>query len=191
MPRKPDPHLEERILHAAQKLYLKGGEKALSMRTLAKAARTNTPAVYRRFKNRKEILNALLRQIQQELAVVLEPCGSLREVCQRFVEFMLQHPHEYQLANSGLLSKAGTHRPNLDLIKRRCAEWWGGSPDDYTNLMLAGWALSHGTAMLLISQAVPPLYEARLRKVLAETIDLLSRNAALTAKHAKLFQPKS
>jgi AcrR family transcriptional regulator len=185
MPRKPDPHLEERILHAAQKLYLKGGEKALSMRTLAKAARTNTPAVYRRFKNRKEILNALLRRIQHDLALAMEPCGSLREVCQRFVEFMLHHPHEYQLANSGLFSKAGSDRPNLDRLKGRCAEWLGGSPDDYTNLMLAGWALSHGTAMLLISKAVPAVYEARLQTVLAETIDLLARTAAQTANRPK------
>jgi|SRR5579862_53266 len=176
MPRKPDPHLEERILRAAQKLYLKGGEKALSMRTLAKTARTNTPAVYRRFKNRKEILNALLRRIQQDLAVVLKPCVSLDEVARRFVEFMLQHPHEYQLANSGLYSKVGTDRPNLDLIRERCAEWLGGSVDDYTNLVLTAWALSHGTAMLLISQAVPAVYEGRLRTALTETIELLVRN---------------
>ncbi|HXY03715.1 MAG TPA: TetR/AcrR family transcriptional regulator [Terriglobales bacterium] len=182
MPRKPDPHLEERILKAAQKLFLKGGEKALSMRSLAKAAHTNTPSVYRRFKNRKEILNALLRRIQQDLGVVLEPCVSLREVCQSFVEFMLEHPHEYQLANSGLFSKVAADRPNLELIKKRSAEWMGGSPEDYIDLILAGWALSHGTAMLLISKAVPPVYEARLRIVLAETIDLLVRNTAQVAK---------
>jgi AcrR family transcriptional regulator len=182
MPRKPDPYLEERILNAAQELFLRGGEKALSMRTLAKAARTNTPAVYRRFKNRKEILNALLQRIQRDLAVSLEPCVSLREVCQRFVEFMLEHPHEYQLANSGLFSKADGDRPNLELIKRRSAEWLGGSPEDYTDLVLAGWALSHGTAMLLISKAVPPAYEAKLRALLAEMIDLLVRKAAPVLK---------
>jgi len=182
MPRKPDPHLEERILNAAQELFLKGGEKALSMRTLAKAARTNTPAVYRRFKNRKEILNALVRRIQQDLFAVVDPCASLQEVCQRFVEFMLAHPHEYQLVNSGLFSNVGADRPNLELIKKRCAEWQGGSPEDYTDLVLAGWALSHGTAMLLISKAVPPAYETKLRAVLAETIDLLARNAAPAGK---------
>lgn len=178
MPRKPDPHLEERILNAAGKLFLKGGEKALSMRTLARAAHTNTPAVYRRFKDRKEILNALLQRVQQEVTVVLEPCVSIQEVCQRFLEFMLEHPHEYQLINSGLLFKVGVGRPNLELIRKRCAEWMGGSPEDYTDLVLAGWALAHGTAMLLISRAVPPAYETKLRAVLVETIDLLVRNAA-------------
>ena len=50
MPRPPDPDLEERILKAARKLWKKGGENALTMRAVAKAAGTkNTPAVYRRF----------------------------------------------------------------------------------------------------------------------------------------------
>jgi len=95
---------------------------------------------------------------------------------------MLAHPHEYQLVNSGLFSNVGADRPNLELIKKRCAEWQGGSPEDYTDLVLAGWALSHGTAMLLISKAVPPAYETKLRAVLAETIDLLARNAAPAGK---------
>jgi len=182
MPRKPDPYLEERILSAAQRLFLKGGEHALSMRTLAKAARTNTPALYRRFKNRNEILNTLLQRIQQDISAVLEPCTSLQEVCQRFLEFMLAHPHEYQLINSGLFAKAGTGRPNLERLRKRTAEWLGGSPDDHTNLVMALWALTHGTATLLISKAAPPAYETKMRAVLMETIDLLVRQAAPPGK---------
>ena len=49
MPRHPDPDLEDRILSAAQRLWTRGGEKSLTMRAVARAARTNTPAVYRRF----------------------------------------------------------------------------------------------------------------------------------------------
>ena len=52
MPRQIDPEVEGRIIQAARKLWHKGGEKALSMRAVAKAAGTNTPAVYRRFRNR-------------------------------------------------------------------------------------------------------------------------------------------
>lgn len=177
MPRKPDPHLEERILSAARRLFLKGGEHAISMRTLAKAARTNTPAVYRRFKNRKEILSALVRRMQQDLSQIVEPCDSLQEVCQRYIEFMLAHPHEYQLVNSGLFSNVGAGRPNLELIMKRSGEWLGKSPEDCMAVVLAGWALSHGTATLLISKAVPPAYEAKLRTALTETIDFLVRNA--------------
>jgi len=162
---------------AARKLFLKGGENAISMRTLAKAARTNTPAVYRRFKNRKDILGALMRRIQQDLSQVVEPCGSLQEICQRYFEFLLAHPHEYQLVNSGLFTAVDAGRPNLELLKKRSAQWLGRSEEDCTGLVLAGWALSHGTATLLISKAVPPAYEAKLRTTLAETMDLLVRNA--------------
>jgi len=179
MPRKPDPHLEDRILSAARKLFLKGGENAVSMRSLAKAARTNTPALYRRFKNRKEILAALVRRIQEDLSQVVEPSVSLQEVCQRYLEFMLAHPHEYQLVNSGLFSNVGAGRPNLELLKKRSADWLGRSPEDCIGVVLAGWALSHGTATLLISKLVPSAYEAKLRSTIVETLELLVRNVSL------------
>src|SRR5436309_2943122 len=49
MARHSDPELEDRILQAARKLWHDGGEEALSMRAVAKAAGTNTPAVYMRW----------------------------------------------------------------------------------------------------------------------------------------------
>jgi len=76
MPRQPDPDLHERILNAAQKLWKKGAEKTLTMRAVAQAAGTNTPAVYRRFRNRDDILRALLRRIQQDVGDALRPAGS-------------------------------------------------------------------------------------------------------------------
>src|SRR6266571_3778489 len=87
MLRHVDPEVEGRILQAAQKLWHKGGEKALSMRAVAKAARTNTPAVYRRFRNREEILRALVTYYQQEFFKVLQPCRSLQEVGQVYLDF--------------------------------------------------------------------------------------------------------
>ena len=68
MPRRADPELEDKILDAAQKLWKKGGEKALTMRTVARAAGTNTPAVYRRFRDRDDILRGLLQRIRWEIA---------------------------------------------------------------------------------------------------------------------------
>ena len=97
MPRQPDPDLQERILNAAQRLWKKGAEKTLTMRAVAKAAKTNTPAVYRRFRNREDILRALLRRIQLEVAEALRPCRSPQEVCERYIEYALAHPHEYEL----------------------------------------------------------------------------------------------
>jgi AcrR family transcriptional regulator len=57
VPRHPDKGLDERILNSAEALWRRGGEKTLTMRAVATAAGTNTPAVYRRFKNRKDSLS--------------------------------------------------------------------------------------------------------------------------------------
>jgi len=180
MPRQPDPGLEDRILNAAHKLFLKGGEKSFSMRTLAKAAHTNTPAVYRRFRNRKAILGALLQRFQQDLSAVLEPCRSLEDACHNVLEFALTRPHVYQLVNAGMFSKVGVARPNIELMKRRSAEWFGGSPEDHTRLVLALWALVHGAATLLLAKAVPSPHETELRSVIFnKAVELLVQNRSM------------
>ena len=179
MPRKPDPEVEKRILEAARQLYLKGGDQALSMRKLARTAHTNTPTIYKRFKNRRQILAALVELMQQDLFATLEPCTSLQESMRCYLEFALAHPHEFQLVNAGIFSKIQVGRPNLELIRRRAAEWLGGSEEDHTGLVLALWALLHGTATLLISKAVPSSYEDKLRSVSSKTIELIVQNARL------------
>jgi|HubBroStandDraft_6_1064221.scaffolds.fasta_scaffold1519205_1 AcrR family transcriptional regulator len=182
MPRQPDPQLESRILDAATKLFLRGGEKALSMRLLARAARTNTPAVYRRFRNRKEILRALLLRTQMNMLEVLEPCQSFPEACQRTVEFIEKHHHEYQLISAGLFTRINEPRLTLELMKRRSVEWLGGTAEDHTGLVLALWIMVHGAGTLLSSKAVPPAHEAQLRASFENAVRLL------VANHTKLSQ---
>ncbi|MGB6477386.1 MAG: helix-turn-helix domain-containing protein, partial [Candidatus Sulfotelmatobacter sp.] len=97
MPRHPDPDLEGRILAAASKLWAKGGEEALTMRAVAKAAGTNTPALYRRFKDRKDILRALVQRMRAEITAIAEASRTPEEICERYVDYGLSHPHEYEL----------------------------------------------------------------------------------------------
>jgi len=178
MPRQPDPLLEGRILEAARKLLLKGGEKALSMRPLARFARTNTPAVYRRFRNRKAILRALMARYQQDLYCALQPCSSPQEACQRILDFALARPREYELIFAEWFPRFQEPRPNFEYMKRRFAEWLGGSPEDHSGLALALWAQIHGTAMLLISKAVPAKDQAELLAVFSASVNLLVTNAS-------------
>ncbi|HXY03072.1 MAG TPA: TetR/AcrR family transcriptional regulator [Terriglobales bacterium] len=179
MPRQPDPGLENRILNAARKLFLNGGEKGLSMRILAKAAHTNTPAVYRRFRNRKEILGALVQRSQQDLLAVLESCVSLQDAYHLLLAFALAHPHEYRLINAGVFSNVSVARPDLEFLKRLSAEWFGGSPEDHTSLVLALWALVHGAATLLLSKAVPLSRQNDLHSVLDKAVELLVQNRSV------------
>jgi AcrR family transcriptional regulator len=184
MPRQPDPHLEGRILDAAQKLWKKGAAKSLTMRAVAKAAGTNTPAVYRRFADREDILRALLRRIQQEVGEALRLCRSPEEACEHYLEFALNHPHEYelfyehahQLPRPSRAAPLREHRPTMGLIEQKLAERLGGEPSDYTRLSLALWAVTHGTAMILISKSIPAEHVGELRSVFKAAVETMVQN---------------
>lgn len=188
MPRHPDPQLEERILRAAQKLWRKGGEQALTMRAVAKAAGTNTPAVYRRFRDRQQILRALLRRLQLEFGEVLRGCQSPAEVSQRYLDYAVSHPHEYQLSyrqeyqfrspRANPAPSLREFRPNLALMEEKLAGWLSGSPQDHSSLVLSLWMAAHGTAMILISKTIPDEHVPELRAVFTATVETLMRNAA-------------
>jgi AcrR family transcriptional regulator len=189
MPRQPDPDLQERILNAAQKLWKKGAEKTLTMRAVARAAGTNTPAVYRRFRNREDILRALLRRIQRDVGELLQPCQSPEEVCECYLEYALSHSHEYELfyTHAYQLSLAARSRRNLPLresrpamalVEGKLAERLGGSPQEHTRLSLALWTVAHGTAMILISKAIPEEHAAELRSAFTAAVGTLIKNAS-------------
>jgi hypothetical protein len=76
-----------------------------------------------------------------------------------------------------LFSKFREPRPNVALMKLRFAEWLGGSPEDHARLVLALWTVVHGTAMLLITRAVPAEYEAELHSVFSASVELLVSTA--------------
>lgn len=176
MPRPIDPETEGRILAAARKLWHQGGEEALSMRAVAKMARTNTPAVYRRFRNREEILRALVQSFQLELLRKLEPCKSLAEAVQCYLEFALARPREYQLMMSGLLPKMTKARPTLDFAIRQSEVWLGGSPDGNRALVLILGALVHGTALNMITGVIAKENAAELRDAFSKAVDVLIAN---------------
>jgi AcrR family transcriptional regulator len=189
MPRHPDPDLQERILNAAQKLWNKGAEKTLTMRAVARAAGTNTPAVYRRFRNRKDILRALLRRIQQDVGEVLRPCRSPEEACERYLEYALSHSHAYELfythayqlpapASSGRRLPLREYRPAMAIVEEKLAERLGGSPAEHTRLSMALWTAAHGTAMILISKAIPEEHAAELRSVFTTAVKTLIANSS-------------
>jgi AcrR family transcriptional regulator len=206
MPRRPDPDLEDRILNAAQKLWKKGAEKTLTMRAVAKAASTNTPAVYRRFKNREDILRALLQRIRQQVVDLLEASPSPEEACERYLEFALTHAHEYELfyheyelffsaqsasrnpqskTRSTTLTKArpahNLKRPGFEAFKNKLAGKLGGTPNEHTRLALALWGLAHGTAMLLIGGTILPEYGAEARSAYKTAVTVLIRQASTLA----------
>ncbi len=167
MPRQPDPDLEALILKAAQKLWRKGGEKALTMRAVAKGARTNTPSVYRRFRTREDILRALLQRTRLELAAQVESAPTPEEGCERFLEFAVSHPHEYTVLHQRDFRAAARFagRPSREAMRRKLLETLGPAPDNHADLLMALWMVIHGTAMLLIEKTIGPKEETEARRV--------------------------
>lgn len=190
MPRHPDPDLEERILKVARSLWHRGGDKALTLRAVAKAARTNTPAVYRRFKNRNALLRGLLLSIVARFRNLFEEGKNVEEMIDIYVDYALAEPHEYQLfytyiheldvrKGPGRPRPIRESRPNFGLLEERLARQLGGSPADYTRLGLALFALAHGTTMLLLAKAVPEEHEEELRAAARSAVKALLDGAAV------------
>src|SRR5579872_4880231 len=102
VPRHPDPELEQRILAAASRLWARGGEKALTMRAVAKAAGTTTPTVYERYRDRDDIRRALRLQTRRELFDAMSPTRNLRDAIQSYLKFALENPHGYQVLFDGV-----------------------------------------------------------------------------------------
>ena len=175
MPRPADPELEARVLLAAKKLWAKGGERSLTMRAVARAAGTNTPAVYRRFKGRRDLLRALLQKSQAEVSELLQQCNSLQEICQCIFDYALRHPREYELLASKIVVTSHVPRRNFGFIVQKAAEWLGGSEDECRPLVIALWSLIHGSALLLISEALPEHTQV-VRSAFTAAVDQLVRN---------------
>jgi AcrR family transcriptional regulator len=152
VPRHPDPDLEQRILGAASRLWARGGEKALTMRAVAKAAGTTTPTVYERYRDRDDILRALRLKTRRELFAALSVTRTLREAFERQLEFALENSHAYEVLFDGVAKSPSLHEPwpSFNLMRDRIAKRLGGTPRQHTRLMLAVWSLMHGTAMLII-----------------------------------------
>jgi AcrR family transcriptional regulator len=195
MPRHQDPVLAERILKAAQALWKRGGDKALTLRAVARAAGTNTPAVYRRFKDRKDLVRGLLMRTVHRIGKGFEAGGTLEELAETYVNLALEAPHEYELfytyghelsprRGSGPLKAIRESRPNFALVERRLAERLGGTPEDQTQMALALWALMHGNTMLLLSKAIPEGHEEDLRAACRKAV------AALIAQSDKFAGKK-
>jgi AcrR family transcriptional regulator len=189
MPRHPDPDLEERILKAAHALWRRGGDKALTMRVVARAAGTNTPAVYRRFKDRQDLVRGLLRRTATKIREHFMAGQTIEGMAEAYVDYALKLPHEYELFynNARLLSPpkgAGRprpireSRPNFALTEQVLAARLGGKPEDHTQLALAIWATLHGTATLLLSKSIPEGHEEALRTACRTAVKALVDGAA-------------
>ncbi|SPF42324.1 hypothetical protein SBA1_440022 [Candidatus Sulfotelmatobacter kueseliae] len=188
MPRQPDPDLEERILKAAHKLWHRGGDKALTLRAVARAAGTNTPAVYRRFKDRRDLVRGLMGMIVARIGKIFEAGATIEQILEAYVDLALDEPREFELfytharemaplKRAGQVKPIRESRPNFARLEETLAKRVGGSPEDHTRLALALWATTHGTAVILLSRGIEG-HEEELRSACRTAVKTMLDGAA-------------
>jgi AcrR family transcriptional regulator len=180
MPRQPDREVEGHILDAAYRLWKSKGEKGLTMRAVAREAGTTTPTVYQRFRDKREILEALRRRAQLKLFAAVKPSRAIPQFCRRYLDFASTHKHEYELIHvdwSARLNRDDEPRPSFELLKERLADRLGGKPAEHRRLALAIAALSHGTATQLLIAGVHESVVRELRQSCIGAAESLLRAA--------------
>ena len=189
MPRKADPQLEQRILEAAGRLRARGGEKALTMRAVAKAAGTTTPTVYERYRDRDDILRALRIQTRAELFSTLRASRTLAQACQSYLEFALEHRHAYEVLYDRFAEPPSLHEPwpSFNLLRERLTKRLGGTPRQHTRLMLSLWSLMHGTAVLLIRGGAVGALRTQMFHACLDAVEVMVAEAA-RSKGKSLFR---
>jgi AcrR family transcriptional regulator len=156
MPRKADALLEGRILDAAYRIWSERGEDALTMRAVARAARTTTPTLYERFSHKSDLLTLLRRRARLNLFSAIRTSRSSLDACRRALDFFTAHPNDYRLISEdwAIAFARKEHMPSFEFIKGMLAQKLGGAPDRHAHLALSLVALLHGTATLLHSSGV-------------------------------------
>jgi AcrR family transcriptional regulator len=180
LPRQADPQLEQRILEAASRLRARGGEKALTMRAVAKAAGTTTPTVYERYRDRDDILRALRIQTRTELFATLRASRTLAQACQSYLEFALEHRHAYEVLYDQFAEPPSLYEPwpSFNLLRERLTKRLGGTHRQHTRLMLSLWSLMHGTAMLLIRGGVAGVLRTQMFHACLDAVEIVVAEAA-------------
>ena len=162
MSRTEDVALTERIIAAARVLWHRGGEKSLTLRAVAKAAKTTTPSVYQRFATKEDLVLALARRYQQEWSREIMSSPSLGAGAELLLDMVQKLPHEYIFffgTHWGTLFERGKPRPAFDWAKVQLAKRHGGSAEQYHSHAWAILLLLHGASQLLSTQPPPALAE--------------------------------
>jgi AcrR family transcriptional regulator len=173
MPRKADERLEGRIVDAAYQLWSKGGEHALTMRAVAKAAKTTTPTLYERFKDKRDLLTFLRERARQRMFETVKGASCATEVCELGLQFMLANGNEFRLLVSDWAVRKGRkeHLPSFEFLKGKLAQDLGGAPEDHEHVALSLVALLNGAAFMVGTDGVNEELQADLETACRKAIE--------------------
>jgi AcrR family transcriptional regulator len=178
MPPIADKHLEERILKAALRLWRTRGENGLTLRAVAHEARTTTPTLYKRFRNKEALRLALAYRFREELTADVLSSPSIEQSHRRYLAYVKSHPREYELLSTYWGHFFSTPRPVREWMLAQLAARLGGEPEEYSSVYEGVFLLCHGASTLLASAPDDRVQEAT-EEICVRVCDKLIENALL------------
>jgi AcrR family transcriptional regulator len=149
------------------------------MRAVARAAKTTTPTLYERFKDKHDLIVFLRERARTRMFLALQPATTTAEACELGLNFTLAHGNEYLLLTSDWAQRLGRREPlpSYQFVKARLASDLGGTPENYSRLALSLVALVHGTAIMLLGEGVDARVSAELEGACLDACRALIKSA--------------
>jgi len=175
MPRPPDAELEERIVAAAIRLLDRGGDRAITLRAVAKEAGTTTPTIYQRFRNREVLMKRLIDQITEETMVMFESTRSIEAMFRAFLDDSRAHAMRVNLVvqTFGARYVSGERMPAFELLQTRIEVEVGIRGRECEDLALAIASLAFGTAQGMIAAGKDSRHAAQFQRTALEALRML------------------
>jgi AcrR family transcriptional regulator len=179
MPRKPDVALEGKIVDVAYRLWSEHGEAALTMRAVARAAKTTTPTVYQRFRDKTDLRHFLEERARQKMFDTLRSAETPIEICANALTFISGHLHQYRLLSSDWGSRFAQRMPmrSFDHFLQVLTKHLGGTAEERRELAFQLFALVHGTALLRPAGAENEKVAEALTEACLKACSVLLRDA--------------
>jgi AcrR family transcriptional regulator len=189
MPRKPDPDLEQKIAAAALRLLDGGGEEAVTLRAVAKAAGTTTPTIYERFRDRDKLIRHVLGLVTDEVLARLQLKVSIEDLFAEYLRYCRAHPMRVDLTveTFGKRYVAGEPMPALDLLRSRISAQIGIQGRECEDLALAIASLAFGTAQGVIASGRRTRHAAEFQRASMQALRMLL--AAFSRRKLKHKRP--
>lgn len=170
-------NLRAALLKSAAKMISEGGIENVTMRALSNRIGVSRTALYQHFKNKNDLLSAVAADSYARLKIRLHDIRSddasdllsrLHDMSVAYVNFALEHPHQYKLMFGDEVLKDGispeltaaslsTYDELISLIEvcQKEKRIVGEDPLSVANVF---WAMCHGLSMLVLSGQIHVSY---------------------------------
>ena len=189
--------MQELVLKAAMKLFLKEGFEKVTIRKIAEEIEYSPATIYLYFRDKDEILYALhekgfeeLNSRQQNVLSIKDPLLRLKKHAQAYISFALEMREYYDLM---FIMWSPTRKIKEDdewsvgkrsyeLLKeniRQCMEAGYLAKDNLEVVAFSFWAHVHGMVSLIIRERCIMFPEEQLRNIVEGALDYSLRNIAI------------